>query len=75
MNQSTDVVTASYAVAGMSCEHCAASVRDEVGTIAGVQRIDVDISSGRVTVTSDITLPIADVRAAVEEAGYRLVGG
>lgn len=75
MNHAIDGVTASYTVAGMTCGHCAASVSEEVGTIVGVQRVDVDVASGRVTVTSETTLPIADVRAAVEEAGYQLVDG
>jgi len=75
MNQATGEVTISYTVTGMTCEHCAASVREEVGTVAGVRRVDVDVPSGRVTVTSDTTLPVADVRAAVAEAGYQLVGG
>jgi len=64
--------TASYTVTGMTCEHCATSVREEVGAIAGVRRVEVDVPSGRVTVTSDGTLPTDRVRAAVEEAGYQL---
>jgi len=75
MNQATGEVITSYTVAGMTCEHCAASVREEVGTVAGVRRVGVDVPSGQVTVTSDTTLPVADVRAAVAEAGYQLVGG
>ena len=75
MNHATDGVTASYTVAGMTCDHCAASVREEVGTIAGVRQVDVDVPSGRVSVTSDAMLPVMQVRAAVEEAGYQLVDG
>ena len=48
--------TGSYTVAGMTCEHCAASVREEVGSITGVRRVDVDVPGGRVTVTSDTPL-------------------
>jgi len=64
--------TGSYTAAGMTCEHCAASIREEVGTIAGVRRVDVDVPSGRVTVTSDGALSTEDVRLAVKEAGYVL---
>jgi hypothetical protein len=41
-------------------------------TVAGVTDVDVDVSTGKVTVTSTINPPRADIRAAVEEAGYRL---
>jgi copper chaperone CopZ len=34
----------------------------------------VDLDSGTVTVGSDALLPIDEVRAAVDEAGYQLAG-
>lgn len=71
MNQSGN--TATYTVTGMTCGHCAASVREEIATIAGVRQVDVDVASGRVTVTSDAPLDTDDVRSAVDEAGYELV--
>ena len=63
---------ASYTVTGMTCEHCVRSVTEEVSEIDGVQRVDVDLESGRLTVTSQESLPVDDVRAAVTEAGYEL---
>jgi copper ion binding protein len=63
-----------YTVTGMTCGHCVASVTEEVSEIAGVTDIAVDLSSGAVTVTSDRQLETAEVRTAVEEAGYQLVG-
>ena len=62
-----------YSVEGMTCGHCATSVREEVSELAGVQSVDVDVESGRVTVTSDSPLAADAVAAAVTEAGYRLV--
>ncbi|MGW5743514.1 heavy-metal-associated domain-containing protein [Amycolatopsis sp. NPDC003861] len=64
---------ATYTVEGMTCGHCATSVREEVSEIDGVQSVDVDVESGRVTVTSDAPLTTDAVSAAVTEAGYRLV--
>jgi len=62
-------MTKTYQVEGMTCEHCAASVREEVGEIAGVTKVDVDVASGQVAVSgSDFT--DAQVSAAVSEAGY-----
>ena len=67
-------ITSSYTVSGMTCGHCVASVTEEVGAIAGVTGVQVDLPTGTVTVTSTKPLPEADVRAAVDEAGYQLVG-
>jgi copper ion binding protein len=64
--------TASYTVTGMTCEHCVRSVSEEVGALPGVTAVDVDLASGGLTVTSDAPVADADVRAAVEEAGYEL---
>jgi copper chaperone CopZ len=47
-------------------------VTEEVGLIDGVQKVDVDLASGLVTVTSEGELSEDAVRAAVTEAGYQL---
>lgn len=61
-----------YTVVGMTCEHCVRSVIEEVGEIDGVTGVEVDLPTGTVTVTSSGPLRDADVRTAVEEAGYDL---
>ena len=64
-------VTRTYTVTGMTCQHCVASVREEVGELPGVTAVDVDLESGRLAVTgSDVR--DADVAAAVAAAGYAL---
>ncbi|RVW02922.1 heavy-metal-associated domain-containing protein [Rhodococcus xishaensis] len=62
--------TAEYTVTGMTCGHCVASVKEEVGAIAGVTDVAVDLSSGRLTIASAAPLPESAVTAAVREAGY-----
>jgi copper chaperone CopZ len=64
--------TATFTVSGMTCEHCVASVSDEVLEIAGVTGVDVDLPTGRLTITSDQPLSEDVVASAVDEAGYRL---
>lgn len=64
--------TATYTVAGMTCGHCVGSVKEEVGQVAGVTAVDVDLASGQVTVTSDSPVDDALITAAVEEAGYEV---
>jgi copper chaperone CopZ len=61
-----------YTVTGMTCDHCALSVREEVGAIDGVTDVAVDVPAGAVTVTSERALAVDAVRAAVAEAGYQL---
>ena len=69
----TDDSPSTYIVEGMSCGHCVASVSEEVSELDGVMKVSVDLATGRVEVVgagfSDET-----VRAAVEEAGYRVAG-
>ena len=64
--------TATFTVSGMTCEHCVASVSDEVLEIAGVTGVGVDLHTGRLTVTSDQPVSEDEVASAVDQAGYRL---
>ncbi|GAA1786603.1 heavy-metal-associated domain-containing protein [Actinomadura chokoriensis] len=64
--------TATYTVTGMTCGHCVSSVTEEVEQIPGVTAVDVDLKTGNVTVTSEAPLDDAQVKGAVEEAGYQL---
>ena len=64
--------TRTFTVTGMTCQHCVASVTEEVSEIASVTDVAVDLASGAVTVTSERPLADDAVRAAVEEAGYVL---
>ena len=61
-----------YTVTGMTCAHCVRSVTEELGALDGVADVAVDLPTGAVAVTSDRPLDVAQVRAAVEEAGYDL---
>lgn len=62
-----------YQVAGMSCQHCVNAVQGEVGQLAGVTAVDVDLSQGAVTVTGE-GLDDAAIREVIDEAGYEVVG-
>ncbi|MFI1887351.1 heavy-metal-associated domain-containing protein [Streptomyces jumonjinensis] len=67
-------VTAVYEVSGMTCGHCEGAISAEVSAIAGVTSVTAVAATGRVTVVSEAPLDEAAVRAAVDEAGYELVG-
>ncbi len=66
--------TQTLTVTGMTCEHCVRSVQEEVGAIQGVQRVEVDLSTGAVAVHSDRPVEDAEIEAAVREAGYEVSG-
>ena len=65
------MATQTYVVEGMSCGHCEAAVREEVGEVDGVEDVRVDLTTGHLTVVG-IRIDDAAVKAAVEEAGYRV---
>jgi copper chaperone CopZ len=70
----TGSVTAVYKVSGMSCGHCEGAVSGEISEIDGVSSVKAVASSGEVTVVSSAPLDEEAVRAAVDEAGFELVG-
>ncbi|POX39387.1 copper-transporting ATPase [Streptomyces sp. Ru73] len=67
-------VTTTYKVTGMTCGHCEGAVKEEIGQLPGVSSVEAAASTGIVTVVSAAPLDEEAVRAAVDEAGYDLVG-
>ncbi|MEU6878632.1 cation transporter [Streptomyces sp. NPDC046712] len=67
-------LTTVYQVKGMTCGHCEGAVSSEISEIAGVSSVTAVAATGQVTVASEAPLDEAEVRAAVDEAGYELVG-
>jgi copper ion binding protein len=63
---------ATYSVTGMTCDHCVRAVETEVAKIAGVGSVSVDLAAGQVTLRSDDPVDPAEVKAAVEEAGFEI---
>jgi copper chaperone len=59
-----------YSVPGMHCGHCERAVKEEVAAVAGVQAVDVDLDT-KVVVVRGHDLDDAQLRAAIEEAGYQ----
>lgn len=59
-----------FTVSGMTCDHCVASVTEEVTEIPGVAAVKVDLESGRLEVDAPDTVTDQAITAAVDEAGY-----
>jgi copper chaperone len=69
------MTTTNITVSGMTCGHCEAAVKEELGALDGVTDVAVDLNAGGdspVTITSEAELDDAAIRAAVDEAGYEV---
>lgn len=64
--------TTVYRVEGMNCNHCKAAVESAVSKIKGVASAEANPSAKTLTVTGAATE--ADIRAAVEQAGFDFKG-
>lgn len=67
------MTTSEYRVTGMTCGHCEAAVRAEVGRIPGVENVEVSARTGRLVVASSVPIATNAVLGAVDEAGYEAV--
>ena len=56
-----------FNVPDISCEHCVTAISSEVGQVAGVDQVSVDIDTKTVTVDGG---DHAAIVAAIDEAGY-----
>jgi Cu+-exporting ATPase len=61
-----------YPVGGMTCASCVARVEEALKTTPGVVSVVVNLASERATVEVLEGTPYADLKKAVEEAGYEL---
>jgi len=57
-------------IEGMTCNHCAMSITNEIATIEGVTSVVVNHESGSAIVEADNVTNEA-LSAAIEEAGYK----
>lgn len=72
------MITTTYKVTGMSCEHCVNAVSSELGGIGGVSAVTVDLVPDGVSLVKVASAaPLSDdaVHAALDEAGdYEIAG-
>lgn len=69
------MTTTTIIVTGMTCGHCVASVKEELGALPGVSEVAVELNAGGdspVTITSEKELDDGAISAAVDEAGYEV---
>ncbi len=65
----------SLIVEGMKCGHCANSVKEALGSLSGVNNVEVDLDNKLTKVDfDDALIDFADMKEAISEAGYKVVG-
>ena len=57
-------------IEGMSCEHCAAHVKEALEAIAGVSSAQVNLQEKNAQVEHDDSVSSESLKAALNEAGY-----
>ena len=64
-------------VQGMTCGGCANKVRNALTATDGISDVEIDVPTGAVKVSTDGTVPAADLEFAIDEAvtgvGYTVV--
>lgn len=61
-------------VEGMSCGHCVNHVREALSELNGVTSVDVNLASKSAVIEVSTDLNDKDIKFAVEDAGYDVVG-
>lgn len=62
--------TINLTVSGMTCGACVKHVEKAINSIAGVQKVEVDLASGAVKVEGNVSQQVEEIIAALEEDGY-----
>jgi P-type Cu+ transporter len=62
-------VTTTLAISGMTCGHCVEHVESALAELAGVT-VHVDLAGATAEVHHSPAVPVADLVAAIQDAGY-----
>jgi copper chaperone len=60
-------------VRGMTCQHCVNSVTKELLKINEIEKVNVDLSLGKIEIKSNREINKSNLEEAVKEAGYELI--
>jgi copper chaperone CopZ len=66
------MTTQTFAITGLTCEHCVGAVTSEFSVLAGVRDVQIDLVAGGIStlrVTADQELTDDEVAVALDEAG------
>ena len=60
-------------VEGMSCVNCVRYVTEALQGLSGVRDVNIDLSTGKVTLDRSDSVTLDDIADAVQNAGYKVV--
>jgi len=60
-------------VKGMTCNHCKATVENNVSSMEGIESVEADLTTGKVTIQGE-TIDVGDVKEKIESLGYKFGG-
>lgn len=60
-------------VKGMTCNHCRQNVENGIKNIEGIERVNVDLSTGLVTISGK-TIDLSIIQSTIEDLGYEYRG-
>ncbi len=63
-------MTTVFSVPEVSCQHCVNAITKEVSRLDGVQNVNVDLATKRVSVNAGEQVSPAQLIEAINEAGY-----
>jgi len=61
-------------VDGMSCEHCVKAVKNAVGSLQGVESVEVDLAAKTVIVEHSSDVKLDKIKEEIEDQGYDVIG-
>ena len=59
-----------FEIPAISCDHCTHAIKTELGRVVGVQRVDADKKTKRVTVAWEPPTDEKEIVALLTEIGY-----
>ncbi len=67
----TTLERATLTAPDISCGHCVAAIKEAVGELTGVDRVEADVETRRVDIAYDpARVSLGQIEAALDEAGY-----
>lgn len=69
------MTTTRLAIPDVSCAHCKQAIEGALAPLAGVERVEVDVTGKVVAVEHDAHVaPVASIAQAIEQQGYTVAG-
>lgn len=61
-------------IEGMSCQHCVHHATEALEELASVTKVEVSLEDKQAIVEAASNIEDADIKSAIEEVGYEVVG-